>query len=271
MAIRDILDKFIDKNLPGMSTEDFTFETYNKMRSDLGKGGLPSFDLPTFNVPSLNSALFRDLEYNPVSLHINPNDMAITSHELGHLTDFDKHKGNVKLYKFLEKLPILHNLGTLIKERNANKTSWDLIKNTYKDDPELLKQFGDIRSKVLPKAYATYITANGAPLAGALGGGALGAWLGSKFGGSEEDAIIDDLLPEDTAKLRKKRRKINKALGAVVGGGVGIAAGNSIGDRTGRALLPKVYGNLQKLVNSEGYIKSLKELSKKIRDFKPKK
>lgn len=270
MAIKDILDNWIDSRLPGMSTEDFTFDTYKKMKSDLGNGGLPSFELPTFTVPSLQSALFRDVDYNPVQLNINPNDMVITSHELGHLTDFKKNKGNVKLYKILDKLPVLHNASTLLKEYNANKNSWDLIQKAYKDDPALLKHFGDMRSKLLPKAYSTYLVANGIPLATSVGGGALGAWLGSKLGGSEEDELLDDLLPEDRRKHRKRRRKITKALGALAGGSVGVMAGDTLGGGISNRVLPKVYENLQKFIASSGYRGGLKDLNAMIRNFKPK-
>lgn len=246
--------------------------TYRKMKKDFEGAGMPKqFWLPSRHVPSLNSALYRDLDYNPLSISINPKDPVTSSHELGHFTDFKKNKGNVKLYKALDDLPLVHHFNTLLKERNANKESWNLIRQAYKDDPELIKRFGELRSKQLTKAYMTYLTLHGTPLVGAAGLGALGAYLGSRVSGNFNDKDLEDLPEEERKKLLKRRHRNGRIVGGIAGGAAGLVLGSNLGEKLAPALNMKAVKSIISQQNDKGYQQALKELAKSIRKFKPKK
>ena len=246
--------------------------TYKKLKRDFEGAGMPKqFWLPTRHVPSLNSAVYRDLDYNPLSISINPKDPVTSSHELGHFTDFKKNKGTVKLYKALDDLPIIRHFNTLLKERNANKESWNLIRKAYKDDPELLKRFGELRSKQLSKAYMTYLTLHGTPLVGAVGLGALGAYLGSRLSGNFNDKDLEDLPEEERKKLLKRRHRNGKIVGGLAGGITGLITGNNVGERLAPVLNMKAIKAVISQQNDKGYQQALKALAKSIRKFKPKK
>lgn len=245
--------------------------TYRKLKKDMERGGMPKQWLPRLHVPSEESALFRDLDYNPLLIQVDPKDPAVTSHELGHFTDFKKNKGNVKLYKLLDGLPIVNHLNTLLKERNANKSSWKVLQEAYKDDPELLKRFGKTRSNILNKAYMTYLTAHGIPLASAVGTSALGAYLGSRLSGNFSDKDLDTLPEEERNKILKKRHRRGKIIGGATGGLAGLIIGNQLGEKAAPAFNRKAAIEFLKEIRSNDYAKAIKELAKGVRKFKPKK
>jgi len=258
MGLADLLDDY---------TKDNDLSGLNKLVSDMVRGGARFKHVPFFNVPSEFSSVYTDLKFNPLYMNINPSDPIITSHELGHLSDFTKSKLNRFLYSTFHEKPVLHHIGTLLKERNANKESWEALSKAYKDQPEILKAFKDLRTEALVPAYKTYLVNHGIPLAGVAGGGAIGALLGRGLTSLyiDDDEDFGPLDTESKKKVKRRRREATRNLGTGVGAVGGAIIGNSIASDYAKKKLPEVYKKFKNVLDSSTYKDAIADLLSKLK------
>ncbi len=140
-----------------LNKNDVLYALRRAMASGSGKYNIA--DLPVYTAPTaLHSYLASSvLTGAPHYLYLDKNNSVVNSHELGHAIDHSHLLNRALAVGGYHISPFSEPINTLASESAANMYSWNALKNVYKDDPELLEEFGNLRHDLLTPAYSTYM------------------------------------------------------------------------------------------------------------------
>lgn len=132
--------------------------------------------------------LFTYRQANRYGIRVDPEDMASASILLGNAatrynTNFH---GNDYISPFTKIMKELGFAVTGLNRAKDYKDSWDAIKKIYKDHPDVIKDFAYLRDR----AARAQLKMDVADIIPRYAGGALGAYLGYKFGRPLKRAIM---------------------------------------------------------------------------------
>lgn len=116
-------------------------------------------------IPGWGVGAGKDDQY----INIDSPSIALMSHELGHLQA--NHDKTGLSFTSMLPIPLISEWATLPREAQANRKSYEMLKQLYGDDKKLMDAIDADRRATLPIAYSTYAVNAGVPtLTTALGG-----------------------------------------------------------------------------------------------------
>lgn len=282
-----LIDKSLGKKRGNELGDDITI--LDKLKKDLvTSGSAPTtlLETPTILRHWIQSAYGPSFPIiqNSEIFSMDPKQSDLNSHEIGHFLDYTGKPKRVISRSLQRFIPGWGPIRFLLDEQNANKNSWEALKKTYKNDPELLEKFKQVRSESLPKAFSTYLNMFVPMAAGSVGGGAMGVYYAHKKNKKDEEEYNNLINSEEFKNLSEEAQKkilrspkwkhknrgfIGKRLRELKYGLGGSIAGEIAGIIPGAFLNYKASDKIFKHFNSDKRKKDIAELNKLIQSYDP--